>query len=314
MRHARSLVLALPFALALVACGGGESPPAQSPSSPASASGTGTRTKSSGGPVNDAPEFADQEKPGEHPPVTECDKTGKVQKHDLNSPDTTNAFVPCAKSGVSDYAGVLKIETIPEGVHVVINATDDNVNLLGADVKTRDAVIVYPRGKGSKAVEIPLMKTSNGYTGDKVILWDDLDKLTDDGTKLDIAVYDHDGKTGESAEEMHVSVAVSTGKSCEKAQDENPQTIDMGAQGKGAPDLTDEQLGAPMKTSTWFDQCGLPDSSNADICVAVKNGKPLGVSVGVTPANNRVAACIDRQARKLHFPSSNKLDVVHQKF
>ena len=47
---------------------------------------------------------------------------------------------------------------------------------------------------------------------------------------------------------------------------------------------------------------------------AVKNGKPLGVSVGVTPANKRTAACIDRAARKLHFPSSAKLDVVHQKF
>jgi hypothetical protein len=113
---------------------------------------------------------------------------------------------------------------------------------------------------------------------------------------------------------MHVSVAVSTGKSCEKAQDENPQTIDMGGAKSTAPDLSDTQLGAPVKDSSWFSSCGLANSSNADICVAVKHGKPLGVSVAVTPSNNRVAACIDHQARRLHWPDSDKLDVVHQKF
>ena len=107
--------------------------------------------------------------------------------------------------------------------------------------------------------------------------------------------------------------AVSTGKSCEKAIDENPQTVDFGKKG-GKADLTDEQLGAPMRSSGFFSGCGLSDSANADICVAVKKGRPLGVSVKVTPLNNRVAACIDRAARRLHFPSSDKLDVVHQKF
>jgi hypothetical protein len=239
-----------------------------------------------------------------------------VPVHDLNGATATEAMVPCAKSGQKDFSGAIKIETIPEGVHIIINATDDEVNLgqLGADVKTRDAVIVYPRGKGESAIEVPLMKTSTGYVGDKIVMWDDLDKLTDEGTKFDIAVYDHDKSGGDPSEEMHVSVAVSTGKSCEKAQDENPQTIDMGAKSGGAADLTTDQLGAPMRSSGWFSSCGLADSANADICVAVKKGKPLGVSVAVTPTNKRVAACIDRAARQLHFPSSDKLDVVHQKF
>jgi hypothetical protein len=60
--------------------------------------------------------------------------------------------------------------------------------------------------------------------------------------------------------------------------------------------------------------CGLPSSANADICVAVKQGKPLGVSVKVSPRNNRVAACIDRATRRVRFPASDKLDVVHEKF
>ena len=66
----------------------------------------------------------------------------------------------------SDF-GMVKVETIPEGVHIIIHATDDQVDLglLGSDVKTRDAVIVYPRGKKGeqKAIEVPLVKTANGY-------------------------------------------------------------------------------------------------------------------------------------------------------
>jgi hypothetical protein len=293
----RKRVVGALFAVGLVVgCGGGETPPAQSPSS-------------GGGGGTSVPE-------GEHKAATHtCGDADKVHVHDLSSTEATQALVPCSKSGASDYSGMIKIETIPEGVHIIIHATDDEVNLgmLGADVAHRDAVIVYPRGKGSKAVEVPLVKNADGYDGDKIVMWDDLDKLNDEGTKFDIAVFDHDKRTGEPAEEMHVSVAVSTGKSCEKAQDENPQNIDMGKR-NAKPDLTNDQLGAPMRSSIWFSSCGLPDSANADICVAVKNGKPLGVSVAVTPQNKRVAACIDRNARKLHFPESEKLDVVHQKF
>jgi len=38
------------------------------------------------------------------------------------------------------------------------------------------------------------------------------------------------------------------------------------------------------------------------------------VSVKVAPNNNKVAACIDKAARKLSFPASPKLDIVTQKF
>jgi hypothetical protein len=206
----------------------------------------------------------------------------------------------------------VKIETLDEGVHIFIDATDDEVSLLGPDAAQRDAVLVYPKGKGTVGVEVPLVKTRTGYRGDKVVLWDDLGKLTDEGTKIDVAIYDHD-QSSRSTEEMHVSLAVSAGKSCEKAQDENMQTITMGAHGAKA-DLSDDQLGAPMRSSAFFSSCGLPDSANADICVAVKRGKPVGVSVALSPSNNRVATCIDRATRKLAFPVSDALDVVHQKF
>ncbi len=224
-------------------------------------------------------------------------------------------LAPVAASGAKDYSGLVKIETLPEGIHIMINATDDDVDngVLGSDVKTRDAVIVYPKGKGTKeTVEVPLVKTANGYTGDKIVLFDQFDKLSDEGTKIDVAIFDHD-KGGGDSEEMHLSVRISTGKSCEKAQDENPQVINMGA-GKGGADLTAAQLGAPLNSGQFMAGCGLPDSAHANICVAVKNGKALGVSVGVTPKNNRVATCIDRAARKVRFPVSDKLDVVKTAF
>lgn len=245
-----------------------------------------------------------------------CGEADKVHKYDLHDEDGDQALVPCSGQGKGDYSGLVHIETTTDGVKISIHASDDDVNMgaLGSDVKQRDAVLVYPKGKGEKAVEVPLKHSKDGYTGELFVPFADLGKLTDEGTKIDVAIFDHDDNHTNGAEEMHMSVAISAGKSCEKAIDENPQTMDMGAKGGSKPDLTDAQLGAPMKDSGFFGNCGLANSANADICVAVKEGKPLGVSVAVTPANNKVAACIDKATRKLRFPSSEKLDVVKQHF
>ena len=201
----------------------------------------------------------------------------------------------------------MKLEPVDDGVHIIIDATDDDVSLLGPDVKSRDAVIVYPKGKGAAAVEVPLMRTRTGYHGDKIVFWNDLGRLNDEGTKLDVAIYDHDKKSGET-EELHVAVGVSTGKSCERAQDENPQQMVIGK--AGARDLSREELGRPISGSNAAVACGLGGAAHASICVLVKRGRPLGVTVNVTPSNNRVAACIDRRMRGLAFPASENPDTV----
>jgi hypothetical protein len=270
----------------LAGCGGGSTPPAQ-------AAGGGADEK-----PTDA-EIAQAQKP--------CGSSDTTQNADLGSGKSTNAFTPCAKGGAKDYSALVKIEPVDDGVHIIIDATDDDVTLLGTDVKQRDAVIVYPKGKGAASVEVPLTKTKTGYHGDKIVFWDDLDKINDEGTKIDIAVYDHDKASGDT-EEMHVSVGLSTGKSCEKAQDENPQQIAMGK--TQAPDLSKDQLGAPINNANAAAACGLPDSAHAKVCVLVKNGKPLGVTVNVDPKNNRVAACMDRRMRGLAFPVSGQPDTV----
>jgi hypothetical protein len=282
----RSLVstIAAGAVVVLAACGGGQTPSAQSPSDqqPTEA------------------EIAQAQKP--------CGSTDSTQQADLSSEKATDAFAPCAKGGAKDYSALVHIEPVEDGVHIVIEATDEDVTLLGPDVKARDAVIVYPKGKGSTAVEVPLEKTKTGYHGDKIVFWNDLDKITDEGTKIDIAVYDHDKASGET-EELHVSVGLSTGKSCEKAQDENPQQVSMGKT-NNRPDLTNAQLGAPINNANAASACGLPDATHAKICVLVRNGKPLGVTVNVDPKNNKIAACIDRRMRRLAFPVDDRPNTV----
>ncbi len=244
-----------------------------------------------------------------------CGEHEKVHSYDLHDEDGQDHFAPCAKTGHEDFSGRVRLETVAEGVKVIIDATDDDVNegKLGDPVKGRDAMIVYPKGRTGKGVEVPLQRTAHGYRGERIIPFAELDSLTDEGTRIHVAILDHDDlhKEGEH-EELKVSIAISAGKSCEKAIDENPQEIVMGK--KGAADLTAAQLGKPMESSAFMASCGLADSANAEICVAVKKGKPLGVSVKVAPANNKVAACIDKATRRLTFPQSDKLDVVKQKF
>ncbi len=249
--------------------------------------------------------------------VHSCGDADRVHHHELdpNEPGETVAMVPCAKSGADDYSGVVHVESESDGLHVTIDATDDDFNegVFGSDLKGRDAVLVYPKGRGAKAVEVDLTRTKSGYHGQKVISYDELDSLNDEGAKVEVGVFDHDDGAA-AHEELHVQVTVSAGESCEKAIDENPQVIDGNAQGPGVPDLTDDQLAGPVQSSTFFSKCPLSDSAHANICVAVKEGVPLGVSVRVSPTNKGVAACIDRATRKLRWPANAKLDVVHQTF
>ena len=179
-------------------------------------------------------------------------------------------------------------------------------------MKTRDAVIVYPKGPGSKAVEVPLIKTKNGYMGDKVIIWDDLGKLTDEGTKIDVAIFDHDKSSGQDSEELHRirrhqrRKELREGLRRDAGHDGDREGPGEGPLGRPAP-------GAPIGGSI-VTACGLPSSANADICATLKDSKALGVTVAVTPPNNKVAACIDKTVRRLHYPMSHRPNKIHKKF
>jgi len=157
------------------------------------------------------------------------------------------------------------------------------------------------------------MKTRTGYTGDKNRALRPARQAERRGHQIDIAIFDHDKNNTNGSEEMHLSVGVSTGKSCEKAQDENPQTIDMGKKG-GRPGS--HQLAARRARSRRGVHGGLRAA------VERERGHLRGGEAGQAarrvregePEEQSVAACIDRATRRVRFPASDKLDVVHEKF
>jgi eukaryotic-like serine/threonine-protein kinase len=98
------------------------------------------------------------------------------------------------------------------------------------------------------------------------------------------------------------------GMSYEQALNSNNQQITMGA--KSGPDLTDAQLGAPLRSAGFISGCGAPDSMKVTVKVAVKMGRAVGVSVFTNPPNPSVAACVDRHVRGLSWPSNPKMDTL----
>ena len=97
------------------------------------------------------------------------------------------------------------------------------------------------------------------------------------------------------------------GTSYEAAVKANPQTMDM--RKAAVPDLTNEQLAAPMSgVGSLLNVCGTPDDTKVTVHVAVKLGKAVGVTVDTNPPNATVAACVDKLVRKLTWPSNPKLD------
>ncbi len=96
------------------------------------------------------------------------------------------------------------------------------------------------------------------------------------------------------------------GPTYEAAIASNTQEITIGKQ--GAPDLTDAQLEGPMRSGGFVGECGAPDRMKVTVQVAIKMGRPAGVSVSTSPPDADVAGCIDRYVRTFSWPSSPKMD------
>ncbi|CAN5833782.1 hypothetical protein BH11MYX4_BH11MYX4_50730 [soil metagenome] len=96
------------------------------------------------------------------------------------------------------------------------------------------------------------------------------------------------------------------GPTYEAAIASNTQEIAIGKQ--GAPDLADAQISGPMRNGAFVGECGAPDSMKVTVQVAIKMGRPAGVSVSTSPPDPDVAGCIDRYVRTFSWPSSPKMD------
>jgi eukaryotic-like serine/threonine-protein kinase len=97
------------------------------------------------------------------------------------------------------------------------------------------------------------------------------------------------------------------GQSYESALASNNQEVNIGG-GGGGPDLTDNQLAAPMRNATFIGGCGAPNDMKVTVRVAIKMGRAVGVSVYTNPADGAVASCVDRHVRGLAWPANGKMD------
>jgi hypothetical protein len=96
------------------------------------------------------------------------------------------------------------------------------------------------------------------------------------------------------------------GPTYEAAIASNKQEIAIGTQ--AGPDLSDADLSRPMRNGAFVGECGAPDSMKVTVKVAIKLGRPAGVSVSTSPSDPDVAGCIDRYVRTFSWPSNAKMD------
>jgi hypothetical protein len=103
-----------------------------------------------------------------------------------------------------------------------------------------------------------------------------------------------------------------SGMSCEAAYSAYNEEMSMGPRGQA--DITANQYGAILNRGSYFGHCGVPDSTNLNICAAVQNGRAVGVSVTARPRNPGIERCVASAVRGLNFPSHPKLDVTRTTF
>jgi hypothetical protein len=103
------------------------------------------------------------------------------------------------------------------------------------------------------------------------------------------------------------------GMSCEAAQAAYVEEIKIGG-GKVAADITGAQYAAVLNSGSYLNGCGLPSSTGVSVCVAVQNGRAVGVTVRTTPNNPGASSCISGRIRRMSFPSHPKLDVTRTTF
>jgi len=102
------------------------------------------------------------------------------------------------------------------------------------------------------------------------------------------------------------------GMSCEAAQSKYVEEMKVGE--KGAPDLTQGQFAAVLNNGTYLNGCGVPESTQVNICAAVQNGRAVGVTVTMQPPSPGAQSCVASKIRGVAFPSNPKLDIARTTF
>lgn len=84
--------------------------------------------------------------------------------------------------------------------------------------------------------------------------------------------------------------------------------------GRAAPDISRAQYAALLENGSWFRQCDVPSHVRLDVCVAVRYGRAVGVTIQTSPTHRAQERCVAAAARRLTFPSHSRLDVTNTTF
>jgi hypothetical protein len=98
--------------------------------------------------------------------------------------------------------------------------------------------------------------------------------------------------------------------SCEAVLEAYSQNANQNA----PPDLGAKDYGSILNKGDYLDRCGVPTTTAVDVCVAVQNGRALGVTITTTPSNGKLDRCLSRVIRGVSFPSHPRLDMVRTRF
>lgn len=119
-----------------------------------------------------------------------------------------------------------------------------------------------------------------------------------------------DRDTGEAAVDDAPTMATSSGvghTSCEDA-------IQADRERNGTHDTTDPRVARVVNSGRWFSGCGSVKLFEVHVCVAVRNGRAVGVTARTLPAQHVIVECIANQAWGLRFHRSPRLAVVRASF
>jgi hypothetical protein len=107
--------------------------------------------------------------------------------------------------------------------------------------------------------------------------------------------------------------SATTFPSCEAAAASTHEQLMIG-QSDPSPDLSREAIAAVLDSGVWIVRCDVPFSTTVELCVAIKEGKVVGVSVDSRPKNLQLDLCLKRRAFGLQFPYSTRLDLARTRF
>lgn len=77
---------------------------------------------------------------------------------------------------------------------------------------------------------------------------------------------------------------------------------------RGAPELTDEELLAPMQNASWVSACGVPSSAKVTVRVVIRHGAAVGLSLHADPRNEPQERCMKDHVAKLRWPDNPRTD------